>query len=189
MTSTFFQRLHRWPAFRLILADRIHRHFFNGGVLDDSNPDESKVKAVIDEAAGELAPLLQERLGESVDLEFWRYWTNPGSSRRSYLLGPNDEHFRDAGYWPETEPPTFVPNGGEVSAGSTLTMSAGSGTIFFTTDGSPSVRRWGFAKRQQFWLSRSTFAGTRYGEGALAKSFGRMECADGSGVYGRIDAR
>lgn len=136
VTSTFFQRLHRWPAFRLILADRIHRHFFNGGVLDDSNPDESKVKAVIDEAAGELSPLLQERLGESVDLEFWRYWTNPGSSRRSYLLGPNDEHFRDAGYWPETEPPTFVPNGGEVSAGSTLTMSAGSGTIFFTTDGS-----------------------------------------------------
>lgn len=135
-TSRFFQRLHRWPAFRLIMADRIQRHFFNGGVLDDSDPDQSTVKAIIDEAAAEVSPLIQERFNETIDLEFWRYWTNPGSSRRSYLFGPNDQHFRNAGYWPATEPPSFATHGGDVSSGFALAMNSGPGTIYFTTDGS-----------------------------------------------------
>lgn len=135
-TSRIFQRLQRWPEFRMILADRIHRHFFNGGTLDDSTPADSKVKEIIDEASAEVGPLIQERLGQSIDLEFWRYWTAPGASRRSYLLGPNDEHFRDAGYWPETEPPSFSAHGGEFPADFQLTINAGSGTVYFSLDGS-----------------------------------------------------
>ena len=143
-TSLIFQRLHRWPEFRLVMADRIHQHFFQGGVLDDSNPSQSQIKEIIDEASSEVSPLIAERFGESIDLEFWRYWTRSGSSRRSYLLGPNDEHFRNAGYWPETTPPTFSVSGGEVAAGFELGMTAGGGTIYFTLDGSD-PRRFGGA--------------------------------------------
>ncbi|MDA7896034.1 lamin tail domain-containing protein [Akkermansiaceae bacterium] len=135
-TSQMFQRLQRWPEFRLIMADRIHKHFFNGGTLDDSSPNDSKIKEVIDTAISEFSPLLDERSSESVDTEFWRYWTASGSSRRSYLLGPNDEHFRDAGYWPNTGPPAYNQNGGEVFIGFRVTMSGGSGTIYYTLDGS-----------------------------------------------------
>ncbi len=135
-TSRLFQRLHRWPEFRLLMADRIHKHFFNQGVLDDSDPANSRVKAVIDQAVAEVAPLLRERFDEAIDLEFWRYWSAPGASRRSYLLGPNDEHFRDAGYWPQTEPPALRRHGGEVPSGYELAMTAGAGTLYFTTDGS-----------------------------------------------------
>lgn len=135
-TSRMFQRLERWPEFRLIMADRIHKHFFNGGTLDDSSPGNSKIKEVLDTAISEFSPLLEERSNQTVDTEFWRYWSASGSSRRSYLLGPNDEHFRDAGYWPETEPPTYNQHGGEVSNGFQVTMSGGSGTIYYTLDGS-----------------------------------------------------
>lgn len=134
-TSQMFQRLERWPEFRLLLADRIHKHFFHGGTLDDSSPAASHIKGVIDTAISEFSPLLDERSNQAVDTEFWEYWTNSGSSRRSYLLGPNDEHFRDAGYWPNTGPPVFSQHGGEFSAGFELTMTGGSGAIFYTTDG------------------------------------------------------
>lgn len=135
-TSQMFQRLERWPEFRLILADRIHKHFFNGGTLDDSSPNTSKVKEVIDNAISEFSPLLDERSNETVDTEFWRYWSAAGSSRRSYLLGPNDEQFRDAGYWPNTAPPNYSQYGGEVSNGFQVTMFGGTGTIYYTLDGS-----------------------------------------------------
>lgn len=135
-TSLMFQRLERWPEFRLLLADRIHKHFFNEGTLDDSSPATSRIKEVIDTAISEFSPLLDERSNQSVDTEFWDYWSTPGSSRRSYLLGPNDEYFRDAGYWPATEPPVFSQHGGEFSAGFALTMTSGSGTIFYTIDDS-----------------------------------------------------
>ena len=50
-----FQRLERWPEFKLILADRIHRHFFNGGTLDDSSPANSRIKQIIDQAVAEFS--------------------------------------------------------------------------------------------------------------------------------------
>ncbi|MFT6862260.1 MAG: hypothetical protein ACJAVK_000817, partial [Akkermansiaceae bacterium] len=134
--SEMFQRLHRWPEFRLILADRIHKHFFHGGTLDDSTPSSSRVKEVIDTAITEFSPLLAERSNQSVDTEFWRYWSASGSSRRSYLLGPNDEHFRDAGYWPETGPPSYNQHGGEVSLNFPLSISSETGTVYYTLDGS-----------------------------------------------------
>lgn len=135
-TSQMFQRLQRWPEFRLILADRIHKHFFNRGTLDDSTPSTSRVKKVIDTAVTEFSPLLAERSSESVDTEFWRYWSAAGSSRRSYLLGPNEEHFRDAGYWPNTAPPSYNQHGGEVSQGFQLIISSGAGTVYYSLDGS-----------------------------------------------------
>ena len=135
-TSRMFQRLERWPEFRLILADRINKHFFNGGTLDDSSPNNSRIREVIDTAISEFSPLLDERSNQSVDTEFWRYWTASGSSRRSYLLGPNDEYFRDAGYWPNTEPPSYNQNGGEVAGSFKVRISGGSGTIYYTLDGS-----------------------------------------------------
>jgi len=84
----------------------------------------------------EFSPLLAERSNQSVDTEFWRYWSASGSSRRSYLLGPNDEHFRDAGYWPETGPPSYNQHGGEVSLNFPLSISSETGIVYYTLDGS-----------------------------------------------------
>ncbi|MGI9244642.1 MAG: lamin tail domain-containing protein, partial [Verrucomicrobiales bacterium] len=138
-TSLMFQRLERWPEFKLILADRIHRHFFNAGTLDDSAPASSRIKEVIDAAVAEFAPLNSERNGNSVDTEFWRYWSASGASRRSYLFGPNATHFRSAGYWPLTAPPAYNQYGGDVPAGFQLVVSHSApvgSQIYFTLDGS-----------------------------------------------------
>ena len=68
-------------------------------------------------AVAEFTPLNSERNGNAVDTEFWRYWSAPGAARRGYLLGPDANHFRSAGYWPLTAPPTFSQHGGDVPAG------------------------------------------------------------------------
>ena len=115
---------------------KLSKVFFRFRVEKTSSPNNSRIREVIDTAISEFSPLLDERSNQSVDTEFWRYWTASGSSRRSYLLGPNDEYFRDAGYWPNTEPPSYNQNGGEVAGSFKVRISGGSGTIYYTLDGS-----------------------------------------------------
>ena len=180
-TSRMFQRLERWPEFKLILADRIHRHFFNGGTLDDSTPASSRIKQIIDEAVTEFAPLNTERNGTSVDLEFWNYWTT-GNTRRSYLFGPNDTHFRDAGYWPLTAPPAFNQHGGDVPTGFQLVIShsspAGS-TIYYPRWQRPArVRRQRGRHRADLRLARLPDQRLHHRQIARAQQQRRVERPD-----------
>jgi hypothetical protein len=137
-TSRMFQRLERWPEFKLIMADRIHRHFFHDGTLDDSTPATSRIKEIIDVCVAEFQPLSQERNNQNVNMSFWNNWVASGNSRRSYLLGSNGSHFRDAGYWPVTAPVEFNQHGGDVPAAFNLGMThsaPGGSLIYYTLDG------------------------------------------------------
>jgi hypothetical protein len=122
------------PEFRTLLADRIHKHYFNEGAM---TPEKT-------------VPRLAERCDE-IDSPFqaealrWNYrthnsWTAAKNSALSSILPGRTasalNQFRSAGFYPSTVAPVFSQHGGEVHSGFTLIMSDGSGTMYYTTDGS-----------------------------------------------------
>ena len=122
------------PEYRILLADRIHKHYFNDGAM---TPAKTVAR-------------LQERCDE-MDLPFraeairWNYrshsnWTGQKNNALNNILPPRTasalSNFRSAGFYPSTDAPEFSQHGGDVPPGFNLTMSGGDGTMYFTTDGS-----------------------------------------------------
>ncbi|MEZ5303390.1 MAG: lamin tail domain-containing protein [Verrucomicrobiales bacterium] len=127
------------PDFRTLVADRLHKHYANGG-------------AMTDEA---ILARLQERLNEvqlSMIPEIAR-WGGPNNTD-SYQTVPEwqakvDFHvnswipghsaarvaqFKAAGFLPATDAPAFSQHGGAVAQGYPLTMQANA-PVYYTTDG------------------------------------------------------
>ena len=143
-----FRRLATAPEFRLRFADRVNLRFFNGGVLDDRDPDgtgpgQSRVAIQLAELKREMGEPVKYNAGAALNLAAFNSWTNTVSGRRSYLLGtsPGRRMLRDAGFWPLTEPPVFSQHGGTVPPGyglsmtSTVATTGQVATIYFTTNG------------------------------------------------------
>ena len=122
--AVLFNRLKVSPEFHMLFADRIHKHFFNGGALTDA-----RIKARYDGLKAMLAGTISgfnDTIGTS--------WI---PQRRRYLTN----HFALAGFLASSNAPVFNLFGGRVPRGFSLTMSAGPGTIYYTTNGSdPRVR-------------------------------------------------
>ncbi|MGC6566526.1 MAG: lamin tail domain-containing protein [Akkermansiaceae bacterium] len=128
--------LRRWPEFRLLFADRIHKHMFHGGVLDDRDYENSHLKSEFDKLVNEFKDLLSLMNGQSVNTVVPLAWANQSSGRRRYLLGPNREDFRTHDLWPQVAPPTLSRHGGSVADNLPLIMTSDEGEIYFTVDGS-----------------------------------------------------
>lgn len=143
--------LRQSPEFRLLFADRIEKHFFNGGAFT-----EARMLADWNAMKAEFAPLIAPTaVNDKVTPWFngvgnvTRYSSggaNTPSRRRVLFDGYTDEvagvevpaHFVAEGLWPATKAPVFGQHGGVVAPGFQLEMTnlnAG-GTIHFTTDGS-----------------------------------------------------
>lgn len=144
-----FRRLSTSLEFRLWFADRVNRHMFNGGVLDDRDPDgsgpgKSRFLQQLDTLRGEVNEAVKYNSGSSINLAAFNAWINTTNGRRSYLLGtePGRRMLRDSGFWPLTEPPVFSQHGGTVAPGYLLSMTSSVATagqtakIYFTTDNS-----------------------------------------------------
>ncbi len=143
-----FRRLSTSPEFKLRFADRVNFHLFNGGVLDDRDPDgagplKSHFNRLLGDLVTEVGPLVLYNIGSSLNTAAFDGWVATGTGRRSYLLGTTAgrQMFRDAGFWPVTEPPVFSQQGGSVPQGYPLTMTstvavAGqTANIYYTTNG------------------------------------------------------
>ena len=126
--------------YRLDFADRVHRYFFNGGLL---TPPVliSRYRALADSVqAGVLSETARwgdDNLNPPQDLSDWlreRDWI-----LGSYLPARTDvvmQQFRSAGLYPATAAPSFSPRGGFITNGFALAMShtnAG-GVIYYTLD-------------------------------------------------------
>lgn len=147
--TRIFRRLATSPEFRLRFADHVNLRMFNGGILDDRDPDGagplgSHFKAVQDQLAREAGDLIRYNSGTVLNLTAYTSWASPAGGRRTYLLGasPGRRMLRDAGFWPVTEPPVFNQHGGAVPPGfdlemtSSVAVSGQTSTICFTLDGS-----------------------------------------------------
>ena len=131
--------------FRLLFGDHAHRHLFNSGSAS-ANASFARYKKLVDQI--ELAVIAESaRWGDMArSTPFlqadWR-------TTRDYILGtymPRRsaivlDQLRAAGLYPDVAAPVFVVRGtpgyiGLVSSGDLLAMTAGSGQIFYTLDGS-----------------------------------------------------
>ena len=131
--------------FKIRLADRAQKHFFNGGMLsperiksDFTKLGESISRTVIPETA-RWASVAQayhaqngfytpDTLQSSLD---WIIDVN-AESRSDVVIG----QMQSAGMFPTVDAPTFNQHGGRVAPGFGLTFSNDTGEIYYTTDGS-----------------------------------------------------
>ncbi|MDB6070468.1 MAG: hypothetical protein JWL81_1639 [Verrucomicrobiales bacterium] len=129
--------------YRMLLADRIHKHMFGAGVLTPSKND-ARLRAM-------CTPIERAFIPESArwgyDFSQNRTWASWKGARDVCLASwiPNRtatvlSQFRTAGFYPSLNAPVFTQNGGTFAAGYALGMSVTSlpagGVIHYTLDGS-----------------------------------------------------
>ncbi|MCP5526021.1 MAG: lamin tail domain-containing protein [Verrucomicrobiales bacterium] len=124
-----FLNLQASPEWRLLFADRAHRHLSNGGALTDA-----RLRAIY----APLRDALQPAIG-NFDNAIETTWI---PARTRYLTN----HLARAGLWASDNAPRFSRHGGTVPQDYALTMLAPRGAIYYTVDGTdPRVRHSGAA--------------------------------------------
>ena len=118
--ARYYQKLYTSPEFRLHFADRIHRQFFNGGVLTDSN-----ISLLHSNLRAAMLPVLP-----GYDNAIATTWI---PARRGVIMPLFDLY----GLMASSNAPVLNQFGGRVPRGFNLTMAAtNGGTIYYTTNGS-----------------------------------------------------
>ncbi len=137
------------PDFRLAFADRIQKHFFNGGALTDANVFSrwNTLKAEMLPLIPGFSDVMPSWANGVGDPTRWNNGTNKPGRRRVLFDGYTDDvavpsvfvagHFPSQNVWPLTVAPTFGQFGGVVAPGYPLTMTNpnGVGTIYYTLNG------------------------------------------------------
>ena len=156
-----YQRLRENGEWRLLFADRVRRHLFPGGVLTlsrnqqrwQSAANELDVAIVAESArwgdTAEATPYgnTESRPGLPVKPVYTReadWLPSVAAVRDSYLPAKHADtgaasfftRLRGAGLWPTVTAPEFARAGGVVAPGFSLAMTAATGTIYYTLDGS-----------------------------------------------------
>jgi hypothetical protein len=135
-----WQKMWANAEFRMRCADRVHQHFFNGGIL---TPEAARARLLrradeIDRAVvGESARWGDAKRSTPYTRDTWLGARN--SILNGYIPGRSAivlNQLRSKNLYPSVVAPTFGQHGGAVSANFGLILSAPSGTIFYTLDGS-----------------------------------------------------
>lgn len=121
------------PDFKILLADRIHRHFFNNGALTPSR-NLARLNARMSEIQDSLI----------AECARWGYrtptnWEDAAQTIRTGLFPQRTNNLlgllRTRGFYPTLDAPVFGQHGGSVPNGFVLPITAGAGTIHYTLDG------------------------------------------------------
>ena len=124
------------PDYEMLVADRIHLHFFNHGALTPER-NIARLQKRVDEA----------RLGFISESARWGTRFREYQSWLDYQRNLINNHFprltenmikkfRAAGMYPSLISPVFNQHGGSIPVGSGITMSTNTLEIYYTTDGS-----------------------------------------------------
>jgi hypothetical protein len=153
-----YAALRRNANFRMRFADHAYRHFFNGGVfyVNPSSPNWDPGRPTNNVPAARFFGVSEQIRGAIVG-ESARWGDQKGSgpftrdenwtpARSSLLTGFFPQRsaivlnqFRAAGLYPHVDAPTMNVPGGPVDPGFQLTMTAPSGTIYYTTNGADPI--------------------------------------------------
>ncbi len=139
--ARLYNQLRQNAEWRLLFADRVQKHFYNGGALTTNQtiPRFQSLCAVIDRAiVGESA-----RWGDVVRTSQPYTRNVEWVAERSRLLTqffPSrtelvKQQFKNAGLDPRLDAPSFSQQGGLFTNRLALSMSAPAGTIYYTTNG------------------------------------------------------
>jgi hypothetical protein len=135
------QQMINHPRYRMHFMDRVYREFYNEGALTPaanvarfmSRADEINLAIIAESArwgdASSGSPLNKDD-----------HWT-PALNNivNNYFPGRSQivvDQFKAQAWYPNTEPPVYNQRGGQVAVGFNVTMTAPSGSIYYTLDGS-----------------------------------------------------
>ena len=118
------------PDYEMLLADRIHKHFFNDGAFTPGNCI-SRLQARVDEIE---VSFLAESARWNMQTPTSCYQTNLIRNSLRRLSRDMVAKYRAAGLYPDTTAPTFSPHGGDLPD-RRIRISAPSGEIYYTADG------------------------------------------------------
>ncbi len=113
-----FNGLKRTLEFKLLFADRVHRHFFNGGALTDD-----RIRARYASVTNRLRGVVS-----GFNTTIASTWI---PRRRASVL----QHLQSAGFLASSNAPAFSQHGGRVPSGYRLSFSNLAGTMYYTTNG------------------------------------------------------
>jgi PKD repeat protein len=141
--SRLYARLRGSPEFRLLIADRLQKHFFTNGSLTPTRVRQfwdERAEAIEDAVVAESARWGDYRTSTPYTAD--SHWTPERTRlRNSYFPTRSGNvlgYFRSAGLFPSVGAPLFSQHGGPVNPGFNLTISrpgGTSGTILFALDG------------------------------------------------------
>ncbi len=122
------------PDYEMLLADRIHKHFFNDGALTPAaclNRLQTRVKEI------EVSFLAESARWNMQSPASWESYQN-NAMRRTLRRLSRDMlvKYQAQGMYPDIVAPAFSVHGGEVPSGFELEISAPQGEIYYTLDGS-----------------------------------------------------
>ncbi len=142
--TRFYDRAKLNAEFRLLFADRVHKHCFNGGPLTSAT-----MIARYSAMAAHIEP--------AIDAEAARWGDNPNTRqgvrdfRKSHWIAARDTilnsympnrpaialaQFRAANLYPATDAPEFTQHGGVIDPPLINFTNSPAGTVYYTTDGS-----------------------------------------------------
>lgn len=161
------QKLKANAEYRLLFADRVHRHFFNEGALTVGSVEEA-----FDGWVNELqVPLVAEsaRWGDaqrsaepySVNDE---WLTEVNFQKNTYIPSRSNtvlQQLRNSGLYPAVDAPVLNRFGGEVEQGFELLMAAIEEEIFYTLDGSDPKDAAGMLFTREIELNESVIVKAR----------------------------
>jgi hypothetical protein len=129
--ARLYQGLRANPEFRLLWADRIQKHFFNGGALTGLN-----ISNRFNELGAQLVPAFSPAQSMDTEILQWardRLTIVMGQFNSNGLFGYSNAFY---GIFASSNAPAFNQHGGRVAIGFSLSMSAPlGGTIYYTTNG------------------------------------------------------
>lgn len=147
--AEFYAALRQNAEFRLLFADRVHRHFFHGGAL---TPAAAAARYTTRAAKVETGIFAEHaRWGAYRSQIFDRNGPSPVYSPDPHWLAERNRFLNDyfpvrtatvlaqfqaAGLYPTVAAPSFSQHGGQVVQNQAISLSAPAGTIYYTLDGS-----------------------------------------------------
>lgn len=124
------------PDFEMLVADRIHMHFFNNGALTPARNIE-RLRRRVDEARPGFVSEAARWGDVFREPSSWEsYQSNLINNHFPQLANTMISRFKSAGMYPDIIAPVFSQHGGSVLANTPITMSTDATTIYYTTDGS-----------------------------------------------------
>ncbi|MGI9266254.1 MAG: chitobiase/beta-hexosaminidase C-terminal domain-containing protein, partial [Akkermansiaceae bacterium] len=122
------------PDYNILLADRIHKHYFNNGAMTAEASTERLRKRFEEMRPGFAA---EARRWNFLTVGSWESyvnsWLNTQLPRRS---ASTMQQLRQAGMYPDVLAPALSQHGGSIPAGGGVTMTTNTTAIYYTTDGS-----------------------------------------------------
>lgn len=157
--TKLFQQLRENEIFRKLFANRVQKHFFNGGVLSPEANIERWMNnanqidmAIISETArwGDYRRDVHPwRAGQTFDLYDKYYWrTELDFLTTQYFPQRGDvfiQQLKSAGLYPQTDAPLLLINNQPIESkiiqvGDMLSMSSSGGEIYYTTNGDDPIQ-------------------------------------------------